>query len=155
MNIITTLKNVFSGQKFSSLEAEKEQALVDALTYAVAVDHRVEQEEEEELAEAVDQLDWKGSGSAREYVHESLERARRLAGQPDKMEPHLLDISSRLGEDWLREEAYYLAARVVASDEAVVDQEQQLMRTMVAAFGIDSQTQARITDQIVRETEFE
>lgn len=153
MSIISALKNMLQGRNFSSLEPDQEMALVDALTYAMAVDHEVAPAEEEELSDALRVLSWSADQSLDAYVHTSVTRAQASVKEQRTAE-YCRDISERLGEDWLREETYYLAARVAASDNEIVSEEQVLLSTMVDAFDLDDATHERITNQLLREVEF-
>lgn len=153
MSIITALKNMLQGRNFSTIEPDQEKALVDALTYAMAVDHEVAPDEEEELSSALQVLDWDTDESLESYVHTSVERSRASVNEQRTAE-YCRDISERLGEDWLREETYYLAARITASDQEIVSEEQVFLSNMVAAFDLDDATHERITNQLLREVEF-
>ncbi len=153
MSIITALKNMLQGRNFSTIEPDQEKALVDALTYAMAVDHEVAPDEEEELSSALRVLSWDADEPLESYVHTSVERSRASVKEQRTAE-YCRDISERLGEDWLREETYYLAARIAASDQDIVSEEQVLLSHMVAAFGLDDATHERITNQLLREVDF-
>jgi hypothetical protein len=154
MGIFTAFSNLFAGRSFSKISADQERALIDALTYAMAVDHEVTPTEEKELSQALRNVDWDESVPLESYVRESVERSQsHTRAQGDAMS-YLRDISERLVEDWLREETYYLAARIAAADQDIASEEQMLLRTMVEAFDLDDDTQAKISDQLLRETEF-
>ena len=154
MGLVTSIKNLFSGATFSKLSATQEKAVVDALTYAMAVDRKITPVEEQELADALKGLDWKPTTPPESYVHESTERAKQIANQKTGAAEYCRDISKRLGEDWAREETYYMAARVAAADSKIDSNEQVLLSTMVEAFALDDSTQAKITDQVIREINF-
>jgi hypothetical protein len=154
MSIFTTLSNLFSGRNFSNLDANQEKALVDALAFAMAIDHHVDPTEEDELTDALRVLKWRSNVSLAEYVRSAIERAEQKADEQAEAAAYCGELAERLGEDWLREEAYYFAARIAAADAEIVDQEQALLAIMVDAFDIDHATQERITNQLLRETDF-
>lgn len=154
MGIFTSLSNLFAGRNFSKLDETQEKALVDALTYAMAVDRDVDPNEQKELTKALKQLEWRASVPLETYVAEAVERAKNQTNDQAQAAQYCSDIGQRLAEDWLREETYYLAGRIAASDTEIVSEEQVLLGTMVQAFGIDNRTQARIADQLLRETDF-
>lgn len=154
MSLITVLKNFLSGAQFSKLDDDQEEALVDTLTYVMAVDGELSDAEEQQLSEALDVLDWDRGTSIDSYVHDSIERAKQKAATVEETRQYCLELSERLGEDWLREETYYLAARMAAADAEIVDDEHGVLKTIVDTFGIDDRTQGRITDQIMREVDF-
>ncbi|QDG53792.1 hypothetical protein FIV42_24525 [Persicimonas caeni] len=154
MSIITALSNLFSGRSFSKISAEQEKAMIDALTYAMAVDREIAGDEQKELTSSLRHVKWEEEIPLESYVSESVARAKRISAQPGDAPDYLHQISERLGEDWLREETYYLAARIAASDRDIVSAEQLLLSNMVQAFELDNDTQARIADQLMRETDF-
>lgn len=154
IGLITSFKNFFSNRKFSAISDTQELALVDALALAMAADHEVSQVEREELTKLLRALDWKQSGSLESYVERSLDNARRYLGEPGGVLKYCMDISARLAEGWLREEAYYFAGRLSASDQRIEDTEHEFLQALVQAFALDNDTQARIADQIMRETSF-
>lgn len=154
MSILNALTNLFSGRSYGSLSPEQEKAFVDALAYAVAIDRDVSQTEEQELTKQLGHLDWKSGVPLDSYVHESIERAKQKTATAADAATYCRDINERLGEDWLREEAYYLSARIAASDSDIVSEEQALLSTMVEAFALDDKVQERITNQLIREMDF-
>lgn len=154
MSIFTALSNLFAGRSFSKISADQEMAMIDALTYAMAVDREIAATEQEELTSSLRHVDWEEEIPLEAYVSESVERAQRISADPFGAADYLADIGNRLGEDWLREETYYLAARIAAADRDIVSEEQLLLSTMVQAFELDNDTQAKIADQLMRETDF-
>lgn len=154
MGIITALSNLFAGRSFSKISAEQEKAMIDALTYAMAVDREISPAEKDELTSSLRHVDWEEELPIEGYVSESVDRAQRVSTEKSEVAKYLSDIGRRLGQDWLREETYYLAARIAVADRDVVDEEQLLLSTMVRAFGLDNDTQAKIADQLMRESDF-
>lgn len=152
--LITSLKNIFSNRKFSAISDAQELALVDALALAMVADHQVSPVEREELTDVLRALDWKQSTTLDAYVEQSLDNARRYLNEPGGVLKYCMDISERLAEGWLREEVYYFAARISASDNRIDDTEHEFLQALVQALALESDTQARIADQIMRETSF-
>lgn len=154
IGIFTALSNLFSGRNFSKISDEQECALVDALTFAMAADHDVSRVERDRLAKALRVLDWKQSTPLEAYIDDAITRAQRQVASDQNMFDYCTDIAERLAEDWLREEVYYLAGHIVAADQDVNPDEQAFMRALVLAFAIDPDTQARIANQLLHETDF-
>jgi uncharacterized tellurite resistance protein B-like protein len=154
MGIFTAFSNLFAGRNFSKISADQEKALIDSLTYAMAVDHEVSATEKKELTAALRNLKWRESVPLESYVSESVARAQERTSDQSDAASYCSDIAERLAEDWLREETYYLAARIAAADHEIVDAEQALLSTLVEAFDIDHAKQAKIADQLLRETQF-
>jgi hypothetical protein len=83
-----------------------------------------------------------------------MERARKVSDSGQSVRAYLSDISDRLAEDWIRYETYYIAARLAASDSSLDELETAYLRVMVDEFGIPEDRFARISDQLLRETNF-
>jgi hypothetical protein len=154
MGLYGVIKNLLEGETFKSLNETQERAFVDALTYTMIADDKVVTGEEDELADALRPLRWKGSQSLESYVSESLDRARRVSDSGSSVREYLRDVSERLEEDWIRDETYYIAARLAASDRSLDELETAYLRVMVEEFGIPEERFARISNQLLRETDF-
>lgn len=140
--------------KFKNLEQDQNEALIDVLTAAKAIDGQLKAAERAELEEIVEKLDWKGSGSKDAYIDRSIDRAVDIEPEPGPLRSHFDDIGDRLGEDWLRQEGYYLAARIVLADDQIVDNERVLLQNLVEGFDIGADTQETIITKIRKEIEF-
>ncbi|MGM0556521.1 MAG: hypothetical protein ACQEVA_09115 [Myxococcota bacterium] len=154
MGLFGVIKNLLEGETFKSLDTTQERAFVDALTYTMLADEKVASGEEKELADALRPLKWKGSEPLESYVNESMERARQVSESGQSVRAYLSDISDRLAEDWIRDETYYIAARLAASDNSLDQLETAYLRVMVEEFDIPEDRFARISDQLIRETDF-
>lgn len=152
--LITLISNLFSGRSYSRINDSQERALVDALVFAMAADHDVSAVERDALVQALKVLKWEQSTSLESYVSDAIERAQQKVAREEDVAAYCADISQRLEEDWLREETYYLSARITAADQDISQDEQAYLREMVKAFEIDDAVQARITNQLIRETQF-
>lgn len=152
--MITALKNLFSGRNFPKIDDTQELALVDALTLAMSVDRDVSDIERKELTSLLRALDWEQSVELESYVSQSLNRANDTLDQQGGVLKYCMDISQRLAEDWLREETYYFAGRISATDHRIGEDEHQFLQSLVQAFALDKVAQARIADQLMRETTF-
>lgn len=154
MGLYGIIKNFFEGETYKSLDQSQEEAFVDALTYAMIADEKIVTGEEDELADALRPLDWKGSKPLESYVNESIDRARSVADSGSSVRNYLSDVSERLGEDWIREETYYITARLAASDRSLDEFETAYLRVMVEEFGIPEDRLSKISNQLLRETDF-
>lgn len=154
MGLFGVIKNLLEGETFKSLDDSQERAFVDALTYAMIADDKVASGEEEELADALRPLEWKGSEPLQSYVNESLDRAKVVSDSGDSVREYLRDVSERLAEDWIREETYYITARLAASDRSLDALETAYLRVMVEEFGIPEARLSKISNQLIRETNF-
>lgn len=154
IGLITSLKNLFSNRKFSSIQDTQELALVDALALAMSADGDVSSVEREELTDLLRALDWNQTTTLESYVEESLNKAQTYLAEPGGMLKYCMDISARLEQEWLREETYYYAARISASDHSIDDNEHNFLQSLVQALALPKDAQARISDQLLRETSF-
>lgn len=140
-------------RKFEELEQKQNEALIDTLTAAKAIDGQLRDVERQELLEVMDMLDWKGDQSMVAYIETSIDAAEGLQAQPQELQRYFDDISERLREDWLRQDAYYLATRMVLSNDEVAEAQRLLLKHLVKSFGISSQTQQAITERIKEEAD--
>lgn len=154
IGMITALKNLFSDRKFSKINDTQELALVDTLTLAMMADGDVSGVEREELTTLLRALDWNQSMTLEAYVEESLDKAKKFLGESGGVLRYCMDISERLAEDWLREEVYYFAGRISASDNRIDNNEHEFLQALVQSFALEKDAQARIADQLMRETSF-
>ena len=135
-------------RKFKGLSQTQDEALVDVLTAAKAIDGQLRDVEREELMRIMEKLDWNGTMSMAAYVEDSIERATKIEVIPAELERFFDDIGDRLEEDWLREEAYYLASRIVLADDQIMENERLLLKYMVKGFGISADKQQLIIRKI-------
>lgn len=151
MPIFDFLAERVTRRKFRNIIQEQEEALIDALTAAKAIDGKLRQVERDELMEILRKLEWKGRVPMAEYVDQSVERAQNIEPVPADLEEYFDELGDRLREDWLRQEAYYLASRVVLADDNVDENERLLLKYMVKGFGISSERQQKIIQRIREE----
>jgi hypothetical protein len=111
------------------------EALIDTLTLAMVAEGEVPDHEREELERTLEQLDWRGTRSIHDYVDDSIAADRDVV-ESGEVRSRVEDISERLDDDALREEAYFLAARVAAIDAEVVSDETDVLTTLVDVFDI-------------------
>ncbi len=145
--------DLLANRKFKKLSQTQNEALVDVLTAAKAIDGQLRDVERRELLEIVDRLDWKSGTSVEGYIDESVQRATDIEPVPGQLEDFFEEVGARLDEDWVRREAYYLAARIVLADDEIVDNERLLLQHLVAGFDIDPEKQQIIMRKIRDEVE--
>ncbi len=145
------LANLFTKNQFSKITQQQNEALLDVIALSMAADGLLEPQERVEALAALKQLNWKDHSSAELYFDGSCEKAPGLLADPDVLDTYLSELSERLGEQWLVEEAYYIAARVAAVDSDVAHEERELLSALVRHFNIPSDRLRTITDLIMRE----
>ena len=135
-------------RKFKQLSQTQNEALVDVLTAAKAIDGKLLDVERRELANIVEKLNWKNGGARERYIEESIQRATKIEPVPGDLDDYFDEIGDRLQEDWLQEEAYYLASRIVLADDEIDENERLLLKHMVQGFEIPSDKQQLIIRKI-------
>ena len=111
------------------------EALIDAMTLAMVSEGEVPDKERRELEEALDQLDRQDGARLERYVESSLEASREVI-ESNTVRERVASVSDRLDDDRLREEAYFLGARITAIDAEVVSDETDVLTTFVDVFEI-------------------
>lgn len=153
MPIFQFVKELLTKRKFADLSQEQNEALIDALAAAKAIDGELLDAEREELMEIVEKLDWDSGRRMETYIDQSVRRATEIEPAPAQLDEYFDDIGDRLQEDWLQQEAYYLASRVVVADEYIDENETLLLRAMVEGFELDPARQEAIMARVRRETD--
>jgi uncharacterized membrane protein YebE (DUF533 family) len=148
MGLFETLTSFFSDNRYGALGQQQTEAFVDALTYAMLSDGEIAPEEEDELADALNQFDWEGAKPVELYVDEACDRAEEVLDDPAASEDYCADIAQRLEDQKIREETYFIAAKVACADNKVVDAERVFLNRMVEAFEIDRERLALITEEL-------
>ncbi len=135
-------------RKFKQLSQTQNEALVDVLAAAKAIDGKLLDVERRELANIVEKLNWKDGAGRERYIEESIQRATEIEPVPDDLDAYFDEIGNRLQDDWLQEEAYYLASRIVLADDEIDENERLLLKHMVQGFEIPSDKQQLIVRKI-------
>ena len=135
-------------RKFKQLSQTQNEALVDVLAAAKAIDGKLLDVERRELANIVEKLNWKDGAGRERYIEESIQRATEIEPVPGDLDAYFDEIGNRLQDDWLQEEAYYLASRIVLADDEIDENERLLLKHMVQGFEIPSDKQQLIVRKI-------
>ncbi len=139
---------------FKKLSQVQNEALVKVLAYAQAIDGEVAESERQILVKATKGLNWQGAFSLEEFVVRAVNEAYALIYDPAMRQGYVNKIGQELGEDWLREEAYYMAAKITLSDGDLQESEQALLRGIVEGFMISPARLATITELLIRDNVF-
>ncbi len=124
---------------FTGTDQTQREALVDALTFAIMADGQFEGAELSELTDAIAHLPWRSDTSREQYITDALNRLEQVTASAQAARDYCQDISARLGTPEAREQAYAFAARIVCSDQEVVDHERGLMSIFIQEFGISAE----------------
>lgn len=151
MPVFKFIANMNTKRRFTNLEQNQNEALIDALAATKVIDGELHPAEAAELLESMKMLKWEGGVTLERYIQSAVDRGFQLEADPAMLEGYFSDISQRLGIDWLRQETYYMAARITLADEEVVEEERLFLESMVKAFEIPGETQALIIRKIREE----
>ncbi len=145
------LAKMFTDSKFKKMTQPQNEALLDVIALSMAADGLLQSEERAEAEKAIGMLAWADHSSPKLYFDGSCDTAGETLGDPDRLEAFLEDLNAKLEADWAREEAYYIAARVAASDADVAVEERELLSLLVHHFGIPKDRLRTITEKIMSE----
>ena len=150
MGIFQTIRNFLddANQRYSDLSQEQSEAFVDALTYAMIVDGEIADVEEDRLADALEEFDWRAETPLTVYVDDALDRAATCVDYRARAKAYFSAIAERLGDDGLQRQVYFLSAKVACADEQILDSERVLLTNLVDAFDIDAKRLELITREL-------
>lgn len=138
-------------RKFFRLEQPEKEALVDSLILAMACDGSLDSREREEVMKVARDLGWSGDYPVEDYVRRKSEAV--LQAGPDIVQSECAAIAQRVATtEWLSEEIYYLAVRVVKADDAIVDSETHFLSTLTRELQLDKETQRLVIQRIRHES---
>ncbi len=109
------------------LKQEQREAILDAMHYCMLVDGRPVIAEEDLIEEWTARLRWEGSVSLKDYVLESVAKARRARNEPEFHRAYVRDISVRLADATTRQRALRLCEKIVAADGRTLPVEMALV----------------------------
>lgn len=154
MSVFKLIAHMSTNRRYRNLDQEQNEALVDTLSAAKIIDGHLDPAEREELLAGMKKLNWGGAQDLESYMNDAVEKARGLSVYNDSLLEFFRDISVRLKEDWLRQEAYYIAARITLADQKIEEEEREFLQTLVQAFEIDAERQALIIRKVRNEIDF-
>lgn len=152
MGIFTKLfGSYFTSKSFSSITQEQKAAFIDVLVTAMGIDGEVQQQERDELTKELKAIEWSGEYALETYIEQAVENGLILSQDREALRGHLLQQAGLMPEQWLREEAYYIAARIVCADRQVQPQEHTFLQVLVEALALPSDRQSFITQKLIQE----
>jgi uncharacterized membrane protein YebE (DUF533 family) len=152
MGIFTKLfGSYFTSKNFASITQEQKAAFINILVTAMAIDGEVQQQERDELAKELKAIGWSGEYALETYIEQAVKNSSILSQDREMLRGHLLQQAGLMPEQWLREEAYYIAARIVCSDRQVQPQEHTFLQVLVETLALPSERQSFITQKLIQE----
>lgn len=155
MNFIQKfLANLFTEKKYKSNNQDQNEALIDCLALAVVVDGVIETSELAEINDAIKMFEWQSDVAPQDYVDQALDHAAEVLVEESALRVFASDIAERLDEEWLREEAYYISARIVSSDKDLVEEERLFLNALVESMAITPKHLQNITQKLMEDMKF-
>ncbi len=133
--------------KLKQYDQQTTEAIIDILTFAMASDGALADEEQRVLNSFISVLNWRRDDiSADEHAHERLGAYLELDEHDVEMaiSDYCKSAAERISDDWLRDELYYFVASMVDADSDLDDTEVRFVTTLAAAFGIFGERRAAI-----------
>ena len=151
MGLFDWMTQVLEGRKFRQLDQTQNEALVRALAGAMLADGEVAGAESEELETFVDFLTWQSTTSPAAFVGEAIEDAREAVETQDARDAFCADVAASIDDQKVRDEIYYMAARIVGADENLDERERAYLESLVQALEISADTQRVVTNRLISE----
>ena len=148
------LANIFAEKRFQGISQDQNEALMDCLALAVMIDGVADPAEIEEIKKQAEMFNWQGSVSFEAYLDAALEHAESVFVEEQALRVFASDIAERLDEEWLCEEAYYISALIVTSDEDLNEEERAFLNALVESMGISRKRLQDITQKLMDERAF-
>ena len=154
MGLIDVISSLFTEKRLTGLDQLQNEAVVRLLALVVAADNHIGPEEEAELAEGLEPLEWKSHDhDLQRFSREALDDAHRVL-ETGQIAAYCEELADRIGEQWLQEETYFMAAHIATADAEIKEPERVVLQTLVEVFDIPERRLAHISDQLLRTTEF-
>lgn len=152
MGIFTKLfGNYFTSKNFESITQEQKAAFIDILVTAMGIDGEIQEQEREELGSELKAISWSGEYALETYIEQAVENGKIMAEDREALRGHLLQQAGQLPEQWLREEVYYISARIVCADSQIQPAEHTFLQVLVEALALPPERQAFISEKLIRE----
>lgn len=153
MSLFTKIRRFFAGGRYDDIAQTQTEAVIDALALAVLADGEVADRERRHLRRALEEFKWEGSLPLDVYLDDALDHARQTIEKPDSdgLDDYIADISERLEQQALREDAYFLSAKIAAADKGILEPEREFLQQMVQTFEIDRDRLQTLTRELLQE----
>lgn len=148
------LAKMMTNKMFAKISQDQNEALLDCLAYAVSMDGEVTDSELAEVRLATEMFNWRGALPLDEYFTQALERIEAQELDEASLRVWASELATRLGEDWLCDEAYYISARIATSDHTIDEQERVMLNALVESLGLSRARLLNITQKLMAETKF-
>jgi hypothetical protein len=120
----------------TQLTQPQREATLDLLLLGIYADGAIRSSENERVYDLLSPFGWESYQDPREYSQTAISRARGALESRDALGIFLAGISSRLGDDDVKNLALALLARLIESDNAATESEADFYQTATTAFGV-------------------
>ncbi len=143
------LKHFLTDNRYHTLSQTQIEAYADLLALAMVIDHHIAQQERDLLTKILEQFEWPANRPSEHFINQSVRRAWGLLEAAQKnaaILSYCKDISTRLKEDWIRENAFSSVIKIVHADDKLDVEESTLINLLAEAFDLpDDQKELLIT----------
>ena len=125
----------FLGGEAPDMEQEECEAFIDAVVYSMMIDRMIDENEAAKIKKEANQLPWKSSSPAVDYITESIRKAGKNLNFQRQAEPYCEEIATRIHS---REAAVFTrkaCLKVMHSDGEFKPVEEALEQLIDQVFG--------------------
>ena len=141
------LKHVFNDNRYHTLSRTQIEAYTDLLAMAMVIDHHIAQQERDLITHHLEQFEWPDSRPSEHFINQSVRRAWGLLEASEKQAAILSyckDIAARLGDDWLRQNAFVATVEIVQADDELAREESELLDHVCEAFKLNDEDRVEL-----------
>ena len=123
--------------RYTTLTQRQVEAFTDIVSLAMIIDRHVAESERDMITDLLEAFDWPEQRPSEHFINRSVQRAWALLDS-DTFSADVLtfckNAASQLQHDWLMEEAFVAATRVIQADDRVEPTESELLSHLQEAF---------------------
>jgi hypothetical protein len=137
--------------RYARLEQGQIEAYVDALAWIMASDRHIAAIERDEISRMIARFSLPTGVPGDHFVNTSLQRAWDVLGEDETRGwEYGREVGRRLGEGWLREDAYVACVRLVHADARVEPGEILALSQLAEGFRLDPELREDLEERAAR-----
>jgi len=125
----------FLGGEAPDMEQEECEAFIDAVVYSMMIDRMIDENEAAKIKKEANQLPWKSSSPAVDYITESIRKAGKNLNFQRQAEPYCEEIAGRIHSKEVRKFTRKACLKVMHSDGEFKPVEKALEQLIDQVFG--------------------
>lgn len=150
------LSHFITDNRYQTLTQVQVEAYTDLLAVAMVIDHHIAQQERDLITTLLERFEWPSSRPSEHFINQSVRRAWGLL-EAKKKEAAILtyckDISQRLEDEWLRENAFVALMNIISVDDKIEPTEASLIEHVREAFGFTTEQTNTLIERAKHTTE--